>query len=185
MYGYIKGIVKKITPEHLIVENQGIGYLIKSPIPYDYKLEEEVTLHTYLHVREDIFALYGFKDESTLSLFLKLLVVSGIGPKSALSIVAYDDTERIVSAIELGDAKYLTKFPGIGPKSSQQIILDLKGKLVKDETINLIDDNAKDIEAALKALGYNNREISSAIKNIDTLKDIDEALKDALAYLLK
>ena len=69
MYGYIKGIVKKITPEHLIVENQGIGYLIKSPIPYDYKLEEEVTLHTYLHVREDIFALYGFKDESTLSLF--------------------------------------------------------------------------------------------------------------------
>ena len=65
MYGYIKGVVKKITPEHLIIENNDIGYLIKSPTPYDYKIDDLVTLYTYLHVREDIFMLYGFKDETT------------------------------------------------------------------------------------------------------------------------
>ncbi|MFA5692236.1 MAG: Holliday junction branch migration protein RuvA [Acholeplasmataceae bacterium] len=186
MYGYIKGVVKKITPEHLIIENNDIGYLIKSPTPYDYKIDDLVTLYTYLHVREDIFMLYGFKDETTLNLFLKLIDVKGIGPKSALSIVAYDDTNRIVSAIETGDAKYLTRFPGIGNKSSQQIILDLKGKLAKDDSFDVnINDSSKDVYEALRALGYNQTEIKRAIKNIDTNKDTNEALKDALAYMLK
>ncbi len=186
MYGYIKGIIKKISPEHIIVENNDIGYLILSPTPYSYKLEEKVTLHTYLHVREDIFSLYGFKDVETLELFQKLLSVSGIGPKSALSIVAFDDSVRIVEAIESGDAKYLTKFPGIGMKSAQQIILDLKGKLVDDETdLHLINDTTKDILAALQALGYNKKEISKTLKNINVDQPVDQALRDALAHLLR
>src|SRR5690606_5356387 len=109
MYGYIKGIVKKITPQHIMVDNHGIGYFVISPTPYQYRLEEEVQLSTYLHVREDIFQLYGFKDDQTLELFLKLLSVSGIGPKSALSIVANDEINKIILAIEESDAKYLTK----------------------------------------------------------------------------
>lgn len=186
MYGYIKGIVKKISPENIIVENNGIGYLILSPTPYSYQLEQQVMLHTYLHVREDVFSLYGFKDEETLQLFQKLLSVSGIGPKSALSIVAYDDSIRIVDAIESGDAKYLTKFPGIGMKSAQQIILDLKGKLVDDETeLHLINDAGKDVMAALQALGYNKKEISKTLKNINIDQPVDQALRDALAHLLR
>src|SRR5690606_32481195 len=100
MYAYIKGIVTKIKPSAVVVESQGIGYLLLSPTPYSYHLGDEVTLYTYLHVREDIFALYGFKDEETLQLFEKLISVSGIGPKSALSIVAFESTNLIIEAIE-------------------------------------------------------------------------------------
>ncbi|CDR31141.1 Holliday junction ATP-dependent DNA helicase RuvA [Acholeplasma oculi] len=186
MYGYIKGIVKKITPQHIIVDNHGIGYLVISPTPYQYRLEEEVQLSTYLHVREDIFQLYGFKDDQTLELFLKLLSVSGIGPKSALSIVAYDEPNKIILAIEESDAKYLTKFPGIGMKSAQQIILDLKGKLVSDDLdLELISDASKDVSLALEALGYNRKEIAKALKHINTDQSVDQALKEALAYMLK
>ncbi len=186
MYGYIKGIVQKISPQHIIVDNQGIGYLIISPTPYQYHIGETVMLSTYLHVREDILALYGFKDDATLELFLKLISVSGIGPKSALSIVAFDDSNKIIMAIEQGDAKYLTKFPGIGMKSAQQIILDLKGKLVSDEDdLTMLSDASKDVALALEALGYNRKEVSKAIKHINSDQSVDKALKEALAYLLK
>ncbi|VEU82627.1 Holliday junction branch migration protein RuvA [Acholeplasma hippikon] len=185
MYGYIKGIVKKVSPEHIIVENNGIGYLIISPVPYQYLVGSDVVVYTHYHVREDAILLYGFKDEETLSLFQKLISVSGIGPKSALSIVAYDDSRRIVDAIESGDAKYLTKFPGIGNKSASQIILDLKGKLVTEPDARLVDDNTSDIIAALQALGYNRTEINKAIKHINVDQPVDQALKEALAYLLK
>jgi Holliday junction DNA helicase RuvA len=186
MYRYIKGTVTQITPQHIVVENSGVGYLILSPIPYQYKIGESTTVVTYLHVREDIFQLYGFKDEDTLNLFLKLISVSGIGPKSAMSIVAFDDSTKIVAAIESSDAKYLTKFPGIGMKSAQQIILDLKGKLVSDELdVQLISDNAKDVAAALEALGYNKKEIAKALKHVDFDQGINKALKAALAILLK
>lgn len=186
MYGYIKGIIKKVSPENIIVENNGIGYLVISPIPYSYKLDEEVIIYTHHHVREDVIALYGFKDQETLSLFQKLISVSGIGPKSALSIVAFDDSEKIVDAIEYGDAKYLTKFPGIGMKSASQIILDLKGKLVTDASdFKLVNDSTKDVMAALQALGYNKQEISKTVKHINVDQPVDKALKEALAYLLK
>src|SRR5690554_5730927 len=186
MYAYIKGVVTKVTPQFIVIENQGIGYQILSPTPFDYQLDHETTIYTYLHVREDQHLLYGFKDEETVQLFLKLISVSGIGPKSAMSIVAYDDTERIIDAIETGDAKYLTKFPGIGMKSAQQIILDLKGKLVTDELdVLLVSDNAKDVTAALEALGYNKKEIAKAVKQVNFDQNLDKALKDALAILLK
>jgi len=186
MYRYIKGVVTQISPQHIVVENGGIGYLVLSPIPYQYKIGDETTLVTYLHVREDIFQLYGFKDEETLNLFLKLISVSGIGPKSAMSIVAFDDSEKIIQAIESSDAKYLTKFPGIGMKSAQQIILDLKGKLITDELdVQLVSDNSKDVAAALEALGYNKKEIAKSIKYVNFDQDLDKALKEALAILLK
>ena len=186
MYGYIKGIVKKVSPENIIIETYGIGYLIISPTPYQYTIDESVTLFLHHHVREDIISLYGFKDEETLNLFRKLISVSGIGPKSALSIVAYDDSNRIVDAIETSDAKYLTKFPGIGMKSAQQIILDLKGKLViAEEKHSLINDISNDVSAALEALGYNKKEVSKVMKNVDVDQTVDKALKQALSYLLK
>ena len=186
MYRYIKGVVTQINPQHIVVENGGIGYLILSPTPYQYKIGQEAKVVTYLHVREDIFQLYGFKDEETLNLFLKLISVSGIGPKSAMSIVAFDDSAKIIAAIETSDAKYLTKFPGIGMKSAQQIILDLKGKLVSDELdVTLITDNSKDVAAALEALGYNKKEIARSLKHVNFDQDLDKALKEALAILLK
>ncbi|CCV64075.1 Holliday junction ATP-dependent DNA helicase RuvA [Alteracholeplasma palmae J233] len=185
MYGYIKGKITKIVAEYIIVENNGIGYQIISPSPYDYEIDDEVVVFTYLHVREDIFLLYGFKDTETLDLFKKLLSVSGIGPKSALSIVAASNSNDVLNAIENGDVKYLTKFPGIGNKSAQQIILDLKGKLIVVNENKLIPDIGKDVSEALLALGYSKVEIAKAIKHINLDQKIELAVKEALVWLLK
>lgn len=186
MYGHIKGVVTKIHPEFIIVETHGVGYKMISPTPFSYHMGDTVLVYTYLHVREDILALYGFKDEETLTLFQKLISVSGIGPKSALSIVAFEETSRVIDAIERHDAKYLTKFPGIGMKSAQQIILDLKGKLDQEEAhFSLVSSQQQDIMAALSALGYNKQEIGKAIRNINIDQPVSDAVKEALAYLLK
>ncbi len=185
MYGYIKGQVTKTAAEYVIIENNGIGYQLISPNPFGYQLGSEVTCYTYLHVREDIFALYGFKDEETLKLFKKLIGVSGIGPKSGLSIVASGKTDEVLVAIEAGDVKFLTKFPGIGNKSAQQIILDLKGKLVDAEVVGQVSVKQQDITQALLALGYNKTEISKTLKHINMDQPVEKAVKEALAWLLK
>jgi Holliday junction DNA helicase RuvA len=133
MYATIQGIVTSIEPTHIVVENQGIGYLILTPNPYASSLNDHVKMYVHHYVKEDINALYGFKEIEYKHMFLKLINVSGIGPKSALSILATDDLKGLIQAIELADVNYLKKYPGIGPKSAQQIILDLKGKLTFTE----------------------------------------------------
>lgn len=184
MYGYIKGIVKQINADYIIIETNQIGYQIISPQPYSYQLEEQTIVYTYLHVREDILALYGFNSDETLRLFKKLLSVSGIGPKSALSLVAGDKTQDVVAAIEKNDVKFLTKFPGIGTKSAQQIILDLKGKLVIDET-ELIPSITSDVSAALSALGYKSADITKALKQINLETTVEVAIKEALQWMIR
>ena len=184
MYGYIKGNVTSIRPSFIIVENQEIGYQIIVPNPYQYQMDEKVKIYTYFHVREDIQALYGFKNEETLEFFKKLLSVSGIGPKSALSITAADDVNDVIMAIENSDIQFLTKFPGIGKKTAQQIILDLKGKLVEIEE-TLIKDDKKEVKEALIALGYSKTETSKIVKKIAYNESIEVMVKEALSLLLK
>lgn len=184
MYGYIKGNVTSIRPSFIIVENQEIGYQIIVPNPYQYQMDEKVKIYTYFHVREDIQALYGFKNEETLEFFKKLLSVSGIGPKSALSITAADDVNDVIMAIENSDIQFLTKFPGIGKKTAQQIILDLKGKLVEIEE-TLIKDDKKEVKEALIALGYSKAETSKIVKKIAYNESIEVMVKEALSLLLK
>lgn len=183
MYGYIKGIVKEIKPTHIILDNSGIGYLIIVPNPYLYNLEEEVLVYTYHHVREDISSLYGFVSSEAKELFLKLISVSGIGPKTGLSIMAADDINSVYLAIENSDVKFLTKFPGIGNKTAQQIILDLKGKLVKEETLVSFKE-LEDASKALLSLGYSKREINKVLKNIDSSLSVEEIIKEALNKIL-
>lgn len=184
MYAYIKGTVTLIKPNYIVVDNHEIGYLILSPTPYDYKLNEQVMVYTHHYVRDDINVLYGFKSLDSKELFLRLISVSGIGPKSAMSILANDRIDEIVIAIENADVKYLTKFPGIGPKSAQQIILDLKGKLVSDE-IELVSNEESDVAQALAALGYSKTEIKKVIKKIDPTQHVEQMIKDALKLLMK
>ena len=129
MYATIKGFVTMIEPSYIVVENQGIGYLILTPNPFSYQIKNEALIYVHHYVKEDINALYGFKSFEAKKMFIKLINVSGIGPKSALSILASDRLDDLVQAIEMADIVYLKKFPGIGPKSAQQIILDLQGKI--------------------------------------------------------
>lgn len=182
MYAYIYGKITHIEPTYVVLENQGVGYLIITPNSYRYRQDQEVLIHTHHYVREDIANLYGFMSLDEKKLFIKLISVSGIGPKSALSILASGETDNIVYAIEAADVKYLTKFPGIGPKSAQQIILDLKGKIDKLE----LGDNASDeVRQALEALGYSNTEITKTIKKLDPNNPIEEKVKQALSLLMK
>ena len=183
MYGYIKGTIKMIKPTHIVLDNNGIGYLIIVPNPYIYKLEEENIIYIHHYVREDINNLYGFVSEEAKELFIRLISVSGIGPKSGLSIMATDNIDTVIYAIENSDVKFLTKFPGIGNKTAQQIILDLKGKLVIEEQI--VQFGAmEDAENALLALGYSKREINKVLKNIDFNLSVEEIIKEALKKIL-
>lgn len=184
MYAYIDGIVSEIKPSYLVIENNQIGFLIISPYPYHYHLGEKVRIYTHHYVREDINHLYGFKTLESKELFLKLISVSGIGPKSALSILATDAINDIILAIEEGNAKYLTKFPGIGLKSAQQIILDLKGKLVEAED-ELIPTYKNDVEDALSALGYSRTEIRKVLKKVNQDLPVEAMIKEALKLFMK
>ncbi|MGM9969769.1 MAG: Holliday junction branch migration protein RuvA [Anaeroplasma sp.] len=187
MYGYIIGKITKINPKYIICENNGIGYLMIVSNPYNYKLNEVYKIYTHQYVREDILDLYGFQTEDEKELFLKLISVSGIGPKSALSILASGTVNEIINAIESRNDAYLRKFPGIGTKASQQIILDLRGKL-SFANEDLPSDNStklEDVESALLALGYNKKEVSKVIAKLDTSQEVGVLVKEALKQMVR
>lgn len=184
MYAYIEGRVTQVNPSHVVVENQGIGYLIISPNPYGYKLKDLVKIYTHHYTREDINNLYGFSSFDQKQLFIKLIGVSGIGPKSALSILATEAINDTIIAIENSNIKYLTQFPGIGTKSAQQIILDLKGKLVEEKE-ELVPSNNSDVKDALRALGYSVIEIKKVMKKLDFDQPVEQMIKRALQILIR
>lgn len=200
MYEYIKGILTYVSPAYVVVENQGMGYQIHSANPYRFstKMNEEVLIYVYQAVREDDITLYGFKDLNEKKLYLKLLNVSGIGPKSALAILANEDHSGLVQAIEHNDANYLTKFPGVGKKTASQIVLDLKGKLGDLDvewaqgtalTFDRVEGNVHITEAleALKVLGYSAREIKKVSGELEKIQHdtTDAYLREALKLMMK
>lgn len=184
MYASIRGNITSVKPNHIVIENNGIGYLVLSPYPYQYHIGEEVTCFIHHYVREDINSLYGFSTYQSKELFLKLISVSGIGPKSALSILASPNVDETMFAIESGNVKFLTKFPGIGMKTAQQIILDLKGKLVNEED-TLFPTQDDDVTQALLALGYSKNEIKKTLKKINSEQAVEDMIKQALQLLIK
>ncbi len=188
MYAYIKGTLTKITPKYIVLENNNIGYLIIVSNPYNFVLNQEYTIYTYQNVKEDLIELYGFLKEDERELFLKLISVSGIGPKSALSILASGSVNEICMAIETRNDAYLKKFPGIGPKASQQIILDLKGKVSFDKTeLSLFNDDGKlkDVVDALVALGYKEKDAQKVVSKLDSSLSTGLLVKEALKQLVK
>lgn len=185
MYSYLNGKITEIKPNKITVDVNDIGYEVITPNPYEFKIDEVIKVFIYHYVREDTNRLYGFKSYDAKGLFIKLLSVKGIGPKSATAILASGNVDDVVGAIEIGDAKFLSKFPGIGPKASQQIILDLKGKIDLTEEARSSSTNIKEVEEALKSLGYRTKEIIKAVKGLDGSKPTNELLKEALARMLK
>ena len=152
MYGYISGTIKEINSSYVIIDNNGIGYLVYVPNPYGYQLEKEYTIYTYTNVREDEYTLYGLLEE----------------------------------AIESENINYLKKFPKIGDKVAKQVILDLKGKLnVISTGIFKKEDHTDELVSALSSLGYKTVDINKVIKKIDTSKELDSQIKEALKLLLK
>lgn len=196
MYDYIKGTVTRVTPEYLVIEQQGIGWQIFAPNPYSFGTEDlQVFLHH--HVREDAQLLFGFPTFEQRELFRKLISVSGIGPKGALAILASGQPQHVIEAIEREDESYLVKFPGVGKKTARQMILDLKGKLTEffgdslgmEEPHHLLSNDQVELEEAmlaLSALGYSEREITKIKPQLRDLDlDTEGFMKKALQLLLK
>ena len=184
MYGYIKGIVTEIESTYIILENNGIGYLIYTANPYSFKENSEVKVYLYNQVREDENTLYGFLTIEEKELFLKLIGVKGLGCKMALPMLATGSISGIIDAIDRENILYLKKFPKIGDKVARQIILDLKGKLAKSEEV-INGANYEELIEVLKGLGYKANDIKHILPKIDTSKPIEEQIKDALKLMLK
>ena len=186
MYGYIKGIIKDIDCNYVIIDNHDIGYLIYVPNPYYYKLNESYTIYTYNNVKEDEYSLYGFKNKEELNLFLKLISVKGLGPKMALPMLATGSINGIADAIDRENILYLKKFPKIGDKVARQVILDLKGKLnVINTGLFARPDHSSEVYDALTGLGYKPADVKKVLQKIDSSLSVEQQIKDALKLLLK
>ncbi|MFI3125038.1 Holliday junction branch migration protein RuvA [Streptococcus suis] len=196
MYDYIKGKLTKITAKYIVIEVAGIGYILHVANPYAFSghVNQELTVYTHQVIREDAHLLYGFQSESEKAVFLSLISVSGIGPTTALAIIAVDDNDGLVRAIEQKNITYLTKFPKIGKKTAQQMVLDLEGKFVMSEETGPVETSAPTSEnhtldeamEAMEALGYRPAELKKIKKFFDGTTDTAENyIKSALKMLMK
>lgn len=187
MYEYMKGIVTEIKSNGIVLEINGIGYLIYTANPYAFNENENYKVYIYQVVKEDELSLFGFKKQEEKEIFLKLINVKGLGPKMALPILATGSISGIIDAINRENILYLKKFPKIGDKLAKQIILDLKGKLggVSIAPNEEIIDSAVELREVLLGLGYKEKEVISIIPKISTDLAIEDQVKEALKLLLK
>lgn len=187
MYSYIKGYVVDIQKDYIVLENQGIGYQLSVSNPYAFSKDKERLVYVYQQVKEDDIVLFGFQSKEEKELFLKLILVKGIGCKTAIGMLAVGDIDSIISAIETGNVAYLKKIPGIGPKAAQQIILDLQGKF--KGAVTMIHQTNQELEEAgevLLALGYKRSEIDKVLaKLLREQLDTNGYVKKALSMLVK
>ncbi len=188
----MRGVLQYKSPAFIVIETGGIGYKISLPLS-SYGLlpreGEEVKINTYLHCREDGLSLYGFLNQEERDFFLLLISISKIGPKSALRMLSSISPSEFKKAIRRGDITTLTDIPGIGKKTAQRLILELKEKIAEEEEIMEVGDKelAKDTLSALLSLGYTRNEARRAIrKAIDSSKeelDLASLIKEALKYI--
>lgn len=202
MISYIKGELTEIFDDIITVENHGIGYEIRVPLSLIEMLPvvgNEVKVFTYFQVREDGVALYGFLSRQDLFMFQKLLGVSGIGPKAALGILSALSPDALRLAIFTGDAKAIAKAPGVGTKTAQRVILELKDKIDPNEILSppevtqeaypsgmaAVGTAAREAIEALVALGYSTAEASRAVKQVEVTPEstAEEILKKSLRHL--
>ena len=200
MFYYVSGTVSFMAPYLAVIDCGGVGYACRTTntTQAQLKMGEKGKLYTYLHVREDAMELYGFATQEELNLFQLLLSVSGVGPKAALSILSASSPANLALSIITGDEKALTCAPGIGKKIAQRVILELKDKLAKGQTIaagesyggtgvTVIPENKlSEATAALAVLGYSQGEIGAALKGIDMDSlTLEQIIKEALKKMMK
>lgn len=203
MYAYIKGTLEEVMEDAVVVEAGGIGYNIKVSTTMADLLPgigSEVKIYTYTLVREDAFSLYGFLTRDDLDIFKKLITVSGIGPKGGLAILSVMSADALRFAVAAGDAKEIAKAPGVGKKTAERVILDLRDKISIEDTLRNLGpsdgkaggdtgpvDNMMKREAieALTALGYSASEAAAAVKKVEISEnDTSETiLKQALKHM--
>lgn len=193
MISFISGTLVHVAHNHVVVDNHGIGYRISVPksVTNAHDKGAQIQLPTYLHLAENIMALYGFNNNEELSLFELLISVSGIGPKGAIGIISETDPREFIRAIITEDTKAITKAPGIGLKTAQRLILELKDKLgnIKTEAlVNLVPEDVSSSKSdaldALLALGYPLKEVQKVVDKLGkTTDNTEDLIKLALRSL--
>lgn len=203
MIGYIKGILEEADDQSIIVDNHGIGYRIFVPgsaFAGSLPVGKEVKIYTYLNVKEDAMQLYGFLTRDDLKVFKLLLGVNGIGPKAGLGILSALSADELRFAVLADDAASIAKAPGVGKKTAQKLILELKDKLdledafeqklanqaAKEAQIPSSDDGIREAVQALVALGYPNADALRAVKRVEGADqmDVESILKAALKKMI-
>lgn len=198
MISYIKGTVKYLSSEEIIIERDGIGFgiLTSQNVINKLRIDDSVTLFTYMHVREDDISLFGFLSQDEKNIFKQLISISGIGPKGALAILSTLSIDELRIAVLSEDYKAIAKANGIGTKTAQRIVIDLKDKLkledilpdaevsVQEEGIG--NDNMAEAALALTSLGYSNLEALRALKKVKNNENmsVEELLKAALKFMM-
>jgi Holliday junction DNA helicase RuvA len=192
MIGRIAGVLLEKNPPYLLVDCGGVGYEIAVPMSTFYNLPnsgEKIVLLTQLIVREDAHLLYGFGTQQERTTFRELLKISGIGARMALAVLSGMSVQELAQAVTMQDAARLTRTPGIGKKTAERLLLELKGKLGADlgtATGTVIGpDHASDILNALLSLGYSEKEALMSVKNVPAGTGVSEGIKLALKALSK
>lgn len=197
MISYLKGSIEAKNIDSIVIEVGGIGYKVfmsRNSIDKVGELGEIVKVHTYMRVREDDISLYGFCSNEELRMFEQLIGVSGVGAKSALTILSNISPSKFALAIISGDVGVLKSLPGIGAKSAQRMILELKDKMKTEEAVQFDNDivpqyipennNARDAVEALQVLGYARKDIDVALSKVDTNNlTVEDIIKQGLKYL--
>ena len=191
MIGRLSGMLLSKNPPQVLLEAAGVGYEIDVPMSTFYNLPatgETVILHTHLAVREDAHVLYGFATLEERSAFRQLIRISGVGARTALAVLSGLSVAELAQAVAMQDAARLTKVPGIGKKTAERLLLELKGKLADATGVSLhaaVDDTRQDISNALLALGYNEKEAASAMKALPADIGTSDGIRQALKLLSK
>ena len=192
MYYYIKGTLVQKNDNYIVVDANGVGYMIYTSLNSMQNAGEVGKKITYLHVREDVMDLFGFTTIEEKNMFMHLISVSGVGPKAALSILSVTTPAKFAVAVITNDVKTITKASGVGPKMAQRVILELKDKMktdeleidLEDESDDILSDNRSEAISALVVLGYSSNDAQKAVKGIDGTLSVEEIIKKALAGLL-
>jgi Holliday junction DNA helicase RuvA len=188
MIAFVNGIVKIIRNDRVVLDVHGVGYEVYLANALSQKMNEELFLYTYQHVREDAILLFGFIKEEDYEVFMRLINVKGIGPKTAQTMLSVCSGKEMIEAIENDDIKRLKSLPGIGAKTAGQIVLDLKGKFVSLETSDSPVSNPVwiQVQDALLSLGYKTNQLTKIKKEFENTElGEDEMLRQALILLAK
>jgi holliday junction DNA helicase RuvA len=190
MIGRLTGLLAEKNPPQLLIDVNGIGYEVDVPMSTFYNLPglgERVTLLTHFVVREDAQILFGFLSAEERATFRQLVKISGVGPRTALSILSGLSVPELAQAVSLQETARLVKVPGIGKKTAERLLLELKGKLSPDlaAPASVASDAQADILQALLALGYNDREAALALKQLPPDVGVSDGIKQALKSLAK
>lgn len=185
MIGYLTGSVETVSEKDMILLVGGVGYRVLAPLPLLLSNTKggKVALYIHTHVREDQITLYGFEKDTELELFVRLINVSGIGPKSALAMLSVHSPASVADAVERGDAALLSHTPGIGKKTAEKIIIELKGKLAHLRDAGSTD-SFFEVRLALEALGYSPKEVHDVLQKLNPLEtNTSTLIKEALSKI--